>query len=267
MGESLAVNEYPEFIRRIRAGDEQAAEEVVRRYEPEIRLEVRSWLRLRNPSLRRVFDSMDVCQSVLASFFARAAVGEFDLDEPSQLIRLLVGMARKKVAEQARFHQRKRRDVRRVGANDPEANRVAGSEATPSRVASGRELLQKLRESLLDDERQIADLRAARLGLGRRGGSARWHSRRPAQATGSRGRPRGTRARPRFVSRMKGASGGGLAAATSPASTSPMRCPGGVPRKLLSPNPRSRSMSLWLARAHPTEPVDNGLNSRLVPDG
>ncbi len=160
MGESLAVNEYPEFIRRIRAGDEQAAEEVVRRYEPEIRLEVRSWLRLRNPSLRRVFDSMDVCQSVLASFFARAAVGEFDLDEPSQLIRLLVGMARKKVAEQARFHQRKRRDVRRVGANDPEADRVAGSEATPSRVASGRELLQKLRESLLDDERQIADLRA-----------------------------------------------------------------------------------------------------------
>jgi ECF sigma factor len=160
MDDTLGGNEYGEFIRRIRAGDEQAAQDVVRLYEPEIRLEVRSWLRMRNPALRRVFDSMDVCQSVLASFFARAAVGEFDLDEPSQLIRLLVGMARKKVAEQARFHQRKRRDVRRVGDADPDLGPTTASDETPSRVASGRELLQKIREHLLEDERKIADLRA-----------------------------------------------------------------------------------------------------------
>jgi hypothetical protein len=88
---SAARGEYAEFVRRIREGDEHAAEELVRLYEPEIRLEVRGCLRLRNPALRRVFDSMDICQSVLASFFTRAAIGEFDLDEPSQLIRLLVG--------------------------------------------------------------------------------------------------------------------------------------------------------------------------------
>jgi RNA polymerase sigma-70 factor (ECF subfamily) len=161
MTESTARDEYSGFIRRIRQGDEQAAYELVRRYEPEIRLEVRGWLRLRNPSLRRVFDSMDICQSVLASFFARAAVGDFDLDEPPQLIRLLVGMARKKVAEQARHHQRQRRDVRRVGDVDVEAGGIAASsEETPSRIASGRELLQRLRERLSDEERQIADLRA-----------------------------------------------------------------------------------------------------------
>ena len=92
MPEATTHQEYAEFIRRIRQGDEQAAEELVRRYEPEIRLEVRGWLRLRNPGLKRVFDSMDICQSVMASFFARAAVGDFDLEEPPQLIRLLVGM-------------------------------------------------------------------------------------------------------------------------------------------------------------------------------
>ena len=97
MEESIARSEYAEFVRRIREGDEQAAAELVRRYEPEIRLEVRGRLRLRNPALRRVFDSMDICQSVLASFFTRAAFGEFDLDEPTQVIRLLVGMARKKL--------------------------------------------------------------------------------------------------------------------------------------------------------------------------
>jgi RNA polymerase sigma factor (sigma-70 family) len=152
--------EYLDFIRRIREGDERAAEELVRRYEPEIRVEVRAWLRLRNPALRRVFDSMDICQSVLASFFARAAVGDFDLDEPPQLIRLLVGMARNKVAEQARHHQRQRRDVRRVGDLDIQEGVLAGGHETPSRLVSGRELLEKFRERLSEEERQIADLRA-----------------------------------------------------------------------------------------------------------
>jgi RNA polymerase sigma-70 factor (ECF subfamily) len=161
MAESTVRDEYSEFIRRIRQGDERAAEELVRRYEAEIRLEVRGWLRLRNPALRRVFDSMDICQSVLASFFARAAVGDFELDEPPQLIRLLVGMARKKVAEQARHHQRQRRDVRRVGDVDLQTSDVsAASPDSPSRLASGRELLQKFRERLTEEERRIADLRA-----------------------------------------------------------------------------------------------------------
>lgn len=160
MDDAMVSVEYAEFILRIRQGDEQAAAELVRRFEPEIRLEVRGWLRLRNPALRRVFDSMDICQSVLASFFARAALGDFDLDEPPQLIRLLVGMARNKVAEQARHHQRQRRDVRRVGDGGLENETAAASEQSPSRLASGRELLQKFRELLSDEERSIADLRA-----------------------------------------------------------------------------------------------------------
>ena len=49
MSESTPRDEYSEFIQRIRQGDERAAEELVRRYEAEIRLEVRGWLRLRNP--------------------------------------------------------------------------------------------------------------------------------------------------------------------------------------------------------------------------
>jgi RNA polymerase sigma factor (sigma-70 family) len=160
MTESTPRDDYSEFIQRIRQGDERAAEELVRRYEAEIRLEVRAWLRLRNPALRRVFDSMDICQSVLASFFARAAVGDFDLDEPPQLVRLLVGMARNKVAEQARHHQRQRRDVRRVGDLDLQEGTLPAAQETPSRLASGRELLQKFRERLSDEERRIADFRA-----------------------------------------------------------------------------------------------------------
>ncbi|QEH35755.1 hypothetical protein OJF2_43120 [Aquisphaera giovannonii] len=160
MNESLEGEEYAGFIRRIRLGDEQAAEELIRRYEPEIRLEIRIMLRLRDSRLRRVFDSMDICQSVMASFFVRAAVGEFDLDEPSQLIRLLVGMARNRLAERVRFHQRHRRDVRRLGADAPDEWRIPSEAESPSEVISRRELLALFRERLSDDERSIAELRS-----------------------------------------------------------------------------------------------------------
>jgi RNA polymerase sigma-70 factor (ECF subfamily) len=160
MTEPFDAAGHAEFIRRVRAGEEAAAAELVRLYEPEIRLEIRTWLRLRNPRLRRVFDSMDVCQSVLASFFARAALGDFDLDQPTQLIRLLVGMARNKLAEQVKYHQRQRRDVRRVDGAAPEETGAAVARETPSQVISGQELLGEFRRRLSEDERRLADLRA-----------------------------------------------------------------------------------------------------------
>jgi hypothetical protein len=41
------ANEFAEFLRRIRAGDQQAAVELVHQYEPFIRREVRTRLRKR----------------------------------------------------------------------------------------------------------------------------------------------------------------------------------------------------------------------------
>jgi RNA polymerase sigma-70 factor (ECF subfamily) len=121
---------------------------------------VRTWLRLRDPRLRRVFDSMDICQSVLASFFVRAAVGAYDLDEPQQLVQLLVGMARYKLSEHVKHHQRQRRDVRRVEATAQDTEPAAADGDSPSRLVSGRELLQEFYRRLSPEERQLADLRA-----------------------------------------------------------------------------------------------------------
>lgn len=166
------VTSFTDFIQRIRAGDDQAAEELVRRYEPLIRREVR--LRMEDERLNRAFDSMDVCQSVLASFFVRAAIGEYDLDEPQNLVRLLVTMARNKLASKARLEHRQRRDNRRVTVTDPEVmEKLTDGEPSPSEILSHRELLDRMRASLTDEEREIADLRgqglaweqvAARLG-------------------------------------------------------------------------------------------------------
>jgi RNA polymerase sigma factor (sigma-70 family) len=160
MAAGAESDDYADFIRRVRLGDERAAEELVRRYEPEIRLEIRTRLGLGDQRLRRLFDSMDVCQSVMASFFVRAAVGEFDLDDPNQLIRLLVGMARNKLAERVRHHHRQSRDVRRAQAIDPEDQNSVAEDESPSETVSGRELLDKFRERLGEEEKRIAELRS-----------------------------------------------------------------------------------------------------------
>ena len=68
---------------------------------------------MQDERLGRVFDSMDICQSVLASFFLRAAAGQYDLDEPAQLVALLTRMARNKLSHRVREQQARRRDVRR----------------------------------------------------------------------------------------------------------------------------------------------------------
>src|SRR5262245_48907026 len=91
---------FPDLLRRVRAGEQEAATELVRRFEPAIRRAVR--IRLVDARLKGLLDSMDICQSVMGSFFYRAALGQFDLERPEDLVRLLVTMARNKLADQAR---------------------------------------------------------------------------------------------------------------------------------------------------------------------
>jgi RNA polymerase sigma-70 factor (ECF subfamily) len=146
---------FRELIRRVRAGDDRAAAELVREYEPAIRRAVR--LRLRDPRLRRRLDSLDVCQSVLGSFFCHAALGEFDLDSPEALLKLLTRLVRHKLADHAQRQGAAKRDYRRE-AGGLERD-VAAPSPTPSRQLAARELLQQVRDRLSEEERRLLDLR------------------------------------------------------------------------------------------------------------
>jgi RNA polymerase sigma-70 factor (ECF subfamily) len=149
---------FADFIRRIRAGDDEAARELVHLYEPVIRREVR--LRLRDLRLASRFDWTDICQSVMASFFVRAAAGQYDLEQPEQLLRLLVVMARHKLTAQVRRHRADRRDYRRLEARDPAyLDERRAAVPSPSRLVAGRELLEEFRRRLSEEERLLADLR------------------------------------------------------------------------------------------------------------
>jgi RNA polymerase sigma-70 factor (ECF subfamily) len=149
---------FADLIRRVRAGDEEAAAALVKRFEPAIRRVVR--LRLADSRLRRHLDSMDICQSVLASFFVRAALGQYRLDRPEELVKLLAVMARNKVADQARKPRLTHPEHPPGGVEPVRLEELAAPGPSPSRQLAARDLLDRFRALLSEDERRLADLRA-----------------------------------------------------------------------------------------------------------
>jgi RNA polymerase sigma factor (sigma-70 family) len=148
---------FEELIRRVRAWDQEAAAELVRRYEPAIRRAVR--FRLADARLGSLLESMDVCQSVLRSFFVRAASGQYALETPEQVLKLLTAMARNKLASQARKQRSLRRDHRRVSPIGEGGDRLVAPGDSPSAAAVVLDLQQEVRRRLAPDEWQLLELK------------------------------------------------------------------------------------------------------------
>jgi RNA polymerase sigma-70 factor (ECF subfamily) len=148
--------DFRDLVARVRAGDEPAAAELVRRYEPAIRRAVR--IRLRGLHLRRLFDSLDISQSVLKNFFVRVAAGQYEIATSEELLKLLTTMARNKLVSHARQQRALRRDHRRDAGSADEHN-IAAPDASPSFLPTLRDLLQEARRRLAPDERQLIELR------------------------------------------------------------------------------------------------------------
>ncbi len=175
---------FRELVAQVRQGDGEAAARLVQRYESELRAMAR--VRLTDPSMRRVVDSMDVCQSILAGFFVRAASGDFELDTPEQLMKLLATMIRNKVTDHARRMKADRRDVRRQASAAVEEFPLSGGAETPSAIVASRELLEEFESRLSSEERHLVQRR--RDGLGRTGRGVGRIGRRTPQTSRPRGR-------------------------------------------------------------------------------
>jgi RNA polymerase sigma factor (sigma-70 family) len=147
---------FSELIERVKSGNEQAASQLVKKFQPVIRRELR--FRLRDSRARFELESMDISQSVLSNFFVRVAARQYDLKEQGDLVKLLVTMTRNKVAENLRARHRQRRDSRRT-VQGVEGMALATADPTPSRVLAGKEMLQLVRQNLSGEERRLVDLR------------------------------------------------------------------------------------------------------------
>lgn len=149
--------EFVTFVARIRKGDPNAAEELLRRYEPLVRRQVR--MQLSDTRMTRLYESVDYAQSVFASFFFRAAGGEYQLDDPQSLIRLLVQMTRNKVASGARRQLSNKRDGARRDVDSQVFQGKADRGDSPSQMVSFREMVHRAEQQLSTEELAIVELR------------------------------------------------------------------------------------------------------------
>jgi RNA polymerase sigma factor (sigma-70 family) len=147
-----------DLVREARAGDSAAVASLIKGYASHIRRAAR--LRMRDPKLRVALDSSDICQSVFASFFARLALGQYDLERPGQLIRLLESMVRNKVATEARRLQVRRREL--LSPSQLLAGQIdlADGQNGPSGLVDELDLIQAFHARMTAEERLISDRRA-----------------------------------------------------------------------------------------------------------
>jgi DNA-directed RNA polymerase specialized sigma24 family protein len=150
------------WIDALRCGDEEAAQQLWRRY-------FESLVRLARPRLRSqarvVADEEDVVLSAFDSFYAGMARGRYpDLADRDDLWRLLVTITARKASDRNRWESRQKRGgghVRHESAlvadGEPEADElslIVGSEPTPEFAAMVAEEYRRLLEVLDDEELQ-----------------------------------------------------------------------------------------------------------------
>src|SRR3954465_370700 len=153
-------SELSEFLRRIQAGDEGAARELLQRYEPEVRLVVRRQLpRL----LRSRFDSLDFLQSVWGSFFRRMRDAPTEFEDSRHLVAFLARAAKNKVIDEYRRAASLKQDMHREEPLWGEGRRpkeVADPIDSPSELAQAREGFGRRRDLLPEERRTILELKA-----------------------------------------------------------------------------------------------------------
>ena len=139
-------HQFDHMVAGLRAGDPAAVRACVEMYEPEIRRAAR--VRLRDPRLRRLVDSIDISQSVFRRFLTRCQDGAYVIDRPEQLLALLVTMTRNRVTDWAR----KREVESHLSYSDwmvGEADRQPASrEDDPKALLERHELAEIVREKM-----------------------------------------------------------------------------------------------------------------------
>jgi RNA polymerase sigma-70 factor (ECF subfamily) len=148
------------FLARIQAGDDEAARELLARYEAEVRLVVRRQLpRL----LRSRFDSLDFLQSVWGSFFRRVKTGPAEFEDSRHLVAFLARAAKNKVIDEYRRAGSRKGDMNReepLWGDHDRPKELAAANDTPSELVQAREAFSRLRAMVPEERRSVLDLRA-----------------------------------------------------------------------------------------------------------
>jgi RNA polymerase sigma factor (sigma-70 family) len=151
--------DFAALMARAKAGDTAAVEELVRQYEPEVRIVARVLL---GPALRPHLDSIDLVQSVHRSLLVGLRQNKLEIGGPAQLIGLVLTMLRRKVARKWRHMRRQQR----LSHGPTGAAELAGllvsvgsGETDPARAAELKDSVQQLCSGLADVDRRLIEMR------------------------------------------------------------------------------------------------------------
>jgi len=155
-----SASELSDFLRRIQAGDDCAARELLNLYEAEVRLVVRRQLpRL----LRSRFDSLDFLQSVWGSFFRRMRTAPTEFEDSRHLVAFLARAAKNKVIDEYRRAASRKHNMHReepLWLDGRRPRDVPDPIDSPSEVAEAHEVLVRLCELMPVGRRTILEMKA-----------------------------------------------------------------------------------------------------------
>jgi RNA polymerase sigma factor (sigma-70 family) len=136
----MQTDALDELLDKLSSGDDAAAEEVFRAYEPYLRVVVR---RMLPPNMRPKFDSVDVVQSVWADVLRRFRDGGYRFNSAGQLRAFLVKATRNRFIDRARQNRaavQRQQSLEATHAGD----RLEASTDQPSEVAQADDLWDQM---------------------------------------------------------------------------------------------------------------------------
>jgi len=145
-----------EFLDRVSRGNPSAAAELDRRYRQRLCRLVQGAF---GGNIRRREDPEDVVQTVLRTYFRRAAQGEFQIADSSDLWALLAKITRGKVLKRAEYHHAAKR--RMDAETDLPAELGGGRDPEPADAAIAAELVERTLQGLEPRAGEIFQLRLA----------------------------------------------------------------------------------------------------------
>lgn len=156
---SLVTRSLRELLDAYYEGDDSAREEVLARIERLLLPVVRS---LMSSRLRVERDSMDVCQSLLLDFHARAESGSLDLETEKALGGYIRAMVRNKLANLSdRMGATRRGGNTKAVPLEGAALPAAPAWSSPSVLVYAAEIHQRIAEELSEEEWRILQGRLA----------------------------------------------------------------------------------------------------------
>ena len=143
------------LLRRYRAGEDDAATELYRRYAARL---IELAAAKTSADVKRRVDPEEIVQSVFRTFFRRASLGEYEVPDGDELWKLFLVIGLNKIRAVSGFHKAAKRDVRHTAGSET-ADRA--NAAVPDDVA--RRTLEMTIDELLaplpESHREIIRLR------------------------------------------------------------------------------------------------------------